>query len=68
LLVEKEDCGQGLVLCGCRDVFVDGQVGQKAVNIVFRKLTRMPMLVKLDVPANPVDVGLFRATAVVPDS
>jgi hypothetical protein len=46
-------------------VFVDGQMGQEAVNVRFRHLPWMLVLVELEVPANPMQAGLLRAAAVV---
>lgn len=42
-----------------------GQVGQAAVDIALCKLPGMPVLVKLDVPADPMHVGFFGAPAVM---
>ncbi len=48
-------------------MLLDGQVGQEAVDIPFGKLAGMLMVGELDVAANPVEVGLLRAMAVVSD-
>lgn len=40
---------------------------QKPIDILLGEAPRMAVLVKLDVPANPVDVGLFRASAIIAD-
>jgi len=66
VLVEEQDRGESLVLCRGRNVFFDGQMREKAVDIAFGQLARVPACVELDVPANPVEVGLFRAAAVMP--
>jgi hypothetical protein len=46
-------------------VFRDAQVIRNSIDVRFRKAAGMPMLVKLDVSANPVDVRFFRPSAVV---
>jgi hypothetical protein len=48
MLVEKEERGQRLILGGCGDVFLNGQVGQEAIDIVFAELPRVPTVVKQD--------------------
>jgi len=68
VLVKEQDCRQSLILGRCRNMFLDGQMREKAVDIAFRKLAGMPVLVELDVPAHPVNVGFLRAAAVVPDA
>jgi hypothetical protein len=47
-------------------VFLDGQMGQEAVDIDFGKQPGMPVLVEQDAAPNPVEVGFFGAPAVVP--
>jgi len=41
-------------------MFLDGQARQESIHIAFGKLAGMPVLVERDVPANPVNVGVFR--------
>jgi len=48
-------------------MLLDGQVGQEAVGIAFGEFAGMRVLVELDVPANPVEGGLFRAAGVMTD-
>ena len=48
-------------------MLLDGQMREEAVDIAFGKLTGMPVLVELDIPANPMHVRLFRASAVMAD-
>lgn len=49
-------------------MFLDGQAGQESVDVAFIQLTWVTAIVKLDVPANPVDVGILGTAAVVPDA
>jgi hypothetical protein len=69
MLVEKGNRRQRLVLRGRGDdVLLDGQVCQETVDFGFGKFAWLVAIVKLDVSANPVDVGLFGTTAIVPDA
>jgi hypothetical protein len=49
-------------------VFLDGQAGQESVDVAFIQFTWVTAIVKLDVPANPVDIGIPGTAAVVPDA
>jgi hypothetical protein len=49
-------------------VFVDGQTGEEPIDVAFVQLAWVTAIVKLDVPANPVDVGVFGAVTVMPDA
>jgi hypothetical protein len=40
-------------------------MSQEPVDITFRKFPGMPVLVELDVPTSPMDVGFFRTPAVM---
>ena len=44
---------------------VDGEVGDEGVDLGLAHLERVALVVKEDVAADPADVGLFRAQAVV---
>ncbi len=63
VLIEQQNRGERLVLCGRRDMVLDSQAAQKSVYIAFDELTRM--LMEFDVPANPVNAGFFGAAAVM---
>ncbi len=41
---------------------------EEAIDIAFGKLTGMAVLMELDIPANPMHVGFFCTSAVVPDT
>jgi hypothetical protein len=47
-------------------VFTDGQMGQEPVEVLLCEFARMSAVVKLEEEANPVEVGLFGAAAIVP--
>jgi hypothetical protein len=61
----EQNGGKSLVPSRGRNAFFDSQVSQEAVEIAFRQLPGMLVFVELDVPANPVEAGLFRAATVV---
>ena len=64
--VEEQQRRERLVLSGRGHVFLDGQMRQKSVDMAFAQFTRMRTGVKQSEAANPVDVGLFSAWAVMP--
>ncbi len=66
MFVKKQQRCQSLVLRGRGHVFFDRQVGQEAVHVAFGQLARMRAGVKQDEAANPVDVSLLGAVAVMP--
>ena len=66
--VKEQQRRQSLVLSGCGHVSLDRQMRQKSVDVVFSQFTRMRTSVKQDEAANPVDVCLFGAAAVMPGS
>jgi hypothetical protein len=49
-------------------MFLDGQAGEEAVDVDFMQFAWVTPIVKFDVPANPVDVGIFGTAAVVTDA
>jgi hypothetical protein len=55
MLVEEQNGGQSLVLYRGRNMFLDGQVSQEAVDIAFRQLPGMLVFVELDVPGCEVE-------------
>ena len=54
-----------LILCGRGDFPVDRKVREKRLDFRRAELRRMPLVVEENEAFNPVDVGLFRADAVV---
>ena len=65
LLKEEQEGGQGLVLGPSTDLAVVGQVRKKVAHVGPGHGFRVALAVKQDEPANPCDVGLFGARAVV---
>ena len=68
LAVEKEERAEGLVLRRCRDLPIDGQRRQKVRELRRSHLGRMALAVEEDVAADPGDIRLLGATAIVPDA
>lgn len=67
-LVEEEDCRQGLVLRGRRDVALGGQSGEEGGHFRGAHLARMAQAMEVDEPLHPLRVGALRAQAVVPEA
>jgi hypothetical protein len=65
LLVEEQQARQRLVLGAGRDTSHDGQVRQERLDFRSPHVAGMPLVVKEDVAANPVDVGLLGADRVM---
>jgi len=63
--VEEQQRGQRLVLGRGGHLTLDRKRGQKARDLLCAHLTRMALAVKQDVPADPGDVRLLGAAAVV---
>ena len=59
--VEEEDRADGLVLGGGRGFAIHNKVGDELVDLYYSHFTRMAFVVKKDVFADPLDVGLFSA-------
>ena len=65
LLVEKEQRAESLILGGCSDIPFDRQMGEKSGDFLLAHFVRMPLAMKENVTANPIDVGLFGADGVM---
>jgi hypothetical protein len=63
--IKKEQCGEGLVLRRRRNVPVNGQMRQKAVDLGCAHLQRVTFVVEEDEALDPIDVGVLGADAVV---
>ena len=59
--VEEEARADGLVLGGGRGFAIHNKVGDELVDLYYSHFTRMAFVVKKDVFADPLDVGLFSA-------
>ncbi len=68
LAVEKEERAERLVLRRCRDASLDGQGRQETCDLCRPHVRGMALAVKEDVAANPRDIRLLGATAIVPGS
>ncbi len=68
VFVEKEEGGEGLILCRGGDGLIDGQVCQEGLDVALAHVARMALVVKQDVAADPCGVGIGSAGAVVPEA
>ena len=66
LTIEEEDGAEGLSLGGGGDVFIDGKMSEKPVDLVGFEIAGM-LFVELDEAADPGEIGLFGADGVVAD-
>ena len=66
--IEKEQGAKGLVLGGGRNVSVNGQMGQKGIDLGRPHLQRVALVVEENVPLDPIDVGCFGPDAVVAEA
>jgi len=65
LAVEEEEGGEGLVLGGGGDMFLDGQVGEKGFDLLGAHLFGVALVVEEDEAADPVHIGFLGADGVV---
>ena len=65
--IEKKDGAQRLSLSGGGNVVVDGEVGEKSVEVLGIEFFRMPP-VELEEPVRPAEIGLFGSDGVVADT
>ncbi len=65
LLVEEEDGAQGLVLGGCGDLFLDGEVGEEGFDIPGLEVSGVLQGMVAQEAADPGQVGAFGAQGVV---
>ena len=68
LAIQKQDCAFGLILRRCGDLPFDREMRQKRLNLGGPKVTRMTLVKMHDETFNPIDIGLFRANAVMLDA
>ncbi len=57
--IEEEDGGEGLVLGGGSDVFLDGEVGEEVLYFGRAHVFWVAFFVEEDVAGDPIDVGVF---------
>src|SRR5437762_8414704 len=65
LLLKKEQCSKGLVLCRCSNVFLGSQVREELGNLAFAHFVGMTLAMKKNVAPDPIDVRLLGADAVM---
>ena len=65
MFVEKQQRTECLILCGGADVLVDGEKRQKPRDFGDAHLGRMRLAVEKNVAADPMDVRLLGAAAVM---
>ena len=64
--IEKEDGAKRLILGGSSDLAIGCKLSQKCSNLLLPHGSRMALLVKQNVAADPIQVGLFGTIGVVP--
>lgn len=65
LAVEKQQCGQGMVLGGRGHAALGGQGGKKRLDLRRAHVDRVALAVEQDEALDPVAIGLLGAQAVV---
>ena len=65
MTIYKEQGTQSLILSGCCHLFLNGQVGEEGFNIRDAHLLGMALMMKQDVAANPLHVGLLCTVGIV---
>lgn len=65
LLVQKQQCAQGLTMGSHRDLALHRQIGQVGLNLHLTHLTRMPLAMKIDEILDPVNIRFLSAQAIV---
>ncbi len=63
--VEKEERAEGLILSGGGDGTIDGEMAQEGSDFAFTHHVRMAFAMEEDEAANPIEVSLLGAQAVV---
>jgi len=67
LSVKEEDRIEGLVLAGRGKTLVLCQMSEKGLDLRLSHLGGMSFVVEVDVLENPIDIGSFCTSGVVPD-
>ncbi len=65
LLVEEKQGAEGLILRGGGDALLDGEMAEKGGDLFFAHLRGVALLVEEDEAADPIEIGLLGAKAVV---
>jgi len=65
LAIEEEKGAEGLVLCRSSDIFLDGEVGEKGLDLGSAHFRRVTHAVEIDVALDLADVSLLGAVGIV---
>jgi hypothetical protein len=65
VLIEKQQSAERLVLCGGRNLAVNGQVGEEGCDVGSAHLCGVALAVKQHEALGPINVGLFGAEGVM---
>jgi len=68
ILIQKEESVECLVLCGGGDIFLHGEMREKLFGVGLTEAERVLRVMIDDVAADPIEIRLFRALAVVADA
>lgn len=68
MAIEKQQGAERLGLRRRADLAIARQMGEEGVDLGLRHLAGMPLAVKQDVAANPVDISLLGAQRAVADT
>ncbi len=63
MAVEEQECREGLVPRRGSDLPLDGQMGEERIDLRFGHPRRVADVVEMDVPLDPMAVGLLGARA-----
>lgn len=65
IAVEKQNSVEGLVLCGCGDVFIDGEVGEEGLDLVPTHIPRVSQAMEDDELLDPSEISLLGAQGIM---
>lgn len=68
VLIKKEQCAEGLVLSGSRDVTVNSKMAEEGSNFFFAHLVWVPFAMKKNKTPDPLDISLLSADTVTLDT
>jgi hypothetical protein len=63
--MEKYQTAEGLILRGCGDLSFNGKMGQKSFNFGATHFIGVTLVVKRNIPPNPIGITLFSAVGIV---
>jgi hypothetical protein len=65
MFIEKNDGIQGLILGGCGDILLGGQMGEKGSYFRFSHFLRVAFMMKKDILENPANITFFGLVAIM---